>query len=101
MKRSRKELNNMECIHNFEDNICKICGDVATNERACTHAEYNELCVTCLDIEAHAGYATKEGFANFDADSDWSDKVEYYNRPEPEPDEEEDYNHAERNAIEE
>jgi transcription elongation factor Elf1 len=67
----------------------------------CTHETYNELCVTCLDIEAHAGYATKEGFANFDADSDWSDKVEYYNRPEPEPDEEEDYNHAERNAIEE
>lgn len=72
-------------MHNFQDNICKICGDVATNERACTHAEYNELCAICHDIEDQAGYAFKEGL--LDNADDWSEKVEYYNRPEPMEDE--------------
>lgn len=51
----------------------------------CTHEVYNELCVTCHDIEAQAGYAFKEGYLD-NADT-WADKLEYYNRPEPMEDE--------------
>mgnify|MGYP001594461796 FL=1 len=76
---------------------CKVCKEL-NNELMgkCTHKDFNKDCVTCRDTEAHAGYATKEGFANFDAFSDWSDKVEYYNRPEPEPDEPSDDDFADR-----
>lgn len=59
----------------------------------CTHETYNELCVTCHDIEDMAGYAVKEGLADF---NDWSDKVEYYNRPEPMEDEPSDDDFADR-----
>lgn len=51
----------------------------------CTHETYNELCFTCREIEAQAGFDFKNGTFN-EVDS-WEAKVEHYNRPEPMEDE--------------
>jgi hypothetical protein len=55
------------------------------NDEACRHIVYNELCFTCREIEAQAGFDFKNGTFN-EVDS-WEAKVEHYNRPEPMEDE--------------
>jgi len=85
----------------FVENSQDACPNCKTDEYLmdikCDHKEFNKDCVTCLDILNVCNYAEKEGLEEF---FDWSAMVKHYFKPEPEDDEEA-YNHAERNAIEE
>lgn len=60
----------------------------------CNHSEYNPECITCRDIETHAGFDFKNG--NFNEVDSWQAKVDHYNKPEPMEDEPSEDDYADR-----